>query len=148
MKFTITKTEMPVSITILRLEGILDGANYKSLIKESQNVFEGGARDLILDLSQLDFISSAGLAALHMVALLFRGETDTGKSDGWDAFHSIDRDRDNGIQEHVKLLSPSEQVRRVLEMTGFDRLFEISTDLQQATASFPQVDPVMEPGLA
>jgi len=139
---------MPVSITILHLEGILDGANYKSLIKESQNAYDDGARDLILDLSQLAFISSAGLAALHRVALLFRGEKDTGKGEGWDAFHSIDRDRDNGTQEHVRLLSPSEQVRKVLEITGFDKLFEIFTNLQQATASFPQVVPVMEPGLS
>ena len=33
-----------------------------------------GARDFLLDLSDLTYISSAGLVALHSVALLAKGE--------------------------------------------------------------------------
>jgi len=141
MNISITKNEKPSQVTIMHLEGKLDGANYESLINEAQDVFESGVRDLILDLSQLTFISSAGLAALHQVALLFRGEKHPGQDQGWAAFHSIDRDRGRGTEEHVKLFSPSDQVRELLDMIGFSSLFDIYTDLQQATASFRQAVP-------
>ena len=72
MRITISKTDKPNNITILHLEGKLDRANYESLIDEAQEVYGNGVRDLLLDMSKLTFISSAGLAALHQVALLFR----------------------------------------------------------------------------
>ena len=143
MKITSTKIEKPASVTILHLEGKLDGASYESLIDEAQNVYDEGVRDLILDLSQLTFISSAGMVALHKVALLFRGEQPD-QDQGWAAYRSINRDRGNGTQQHVKLFSPSEPVRQVLDMTGFSSLFNSFTNLHQAEASFRQSAPAME----
>ncbi len=143
MKITITKAEGLIPVAIMHLEGKLDGANYESLIEEAQDVYGAGDRDLLLDLGGLIFISSAGLAALHQVALLFRGEARPGQDEGWAAYRAInrDRDRDRGAQERVKLLSPTKEVREVLDLTGFGALFEIFTDLDQALASFPQVAP-------
>ncbi len=136
MKITIKKAESPVSIAILCLEGKLDGSNYESLIKEAQQVYMGGVRDILLDLGKLTFISSAGLAAFHQVALLFRGEALADQDEGWAAYHAISRALGGGKQEHVKLLSPSQLVQDVLDITGFDTLFDIYTDLDQAIASF------------
>jgi len=144
MKITITKTEKTAPVTILHLDGTLDGANYESLIDEAKKVYAARARDLILDMSTLTFISSAGLAALHQVALSFRGKKHPGQDGGWAAYHAIDRDRGSGTQAHVKLLSPTKQVREVLDMTGFNSLFEIYTDPHQASASFHQAAPAME----
>jgi len=114
MKITITKTEKTAPVTILHLDGTLYGANYESLIDEAKKVYAARARDLILDMSTLTFISSAGLASLHQVALLFRGVKHPGQDGGWAAYHAIDRDRGSGTQAHVKLLSPTKQVREVL----------------------------------
>jgi anti-anti-sigma regulatory factor len=144
MIITIAKTEKPVPVTILHLEGKLDGANYENLIDEAQNVYAAGVRDLLLDLRKLSYISSAGLAAIHQVALLFRGERHPGWDGGWDAYHAIDRDRNHAPQQHVKLLSPPDPVRQVLELTGFNSLFEIYTGLDQAVASFRQPAPVVQ----
>jgi anti-anti-sigma regulatory factor len=36
----------------------------------------------------------------------------------------------------MKLLQPREEVKSVLEMVGFDRVFEVHTDLDQAVKSF------------
>jgi len=144
MIITISKIETPFPVTILHLDGKLDGANYENLIEEAQNVYDAGVRDLILDLGKLTFISSAGLAAMHQVALLFRGERNPGWDGGWDAYHAIDRDRSHGPQAHVKLLSPPEPVRQLLDMTGFNSLFEIFTDLDQAVGSFRQQVPAMQ----
>jgi anti-anti-sigma factor len=142
MNITITKTEKPVPVTILHLDGALDGSNYESLVVEAQKVYAAGARDLILDLSKLTFISSSGLRALHRVALIFQGKKLRGQKDEawgsyrWTAYRDLDREKKLSIQEHVKLLSPTKEVREVLDLIGFSSLFEIYTDLHQATASF------------
>jgi anti-anti-sigma regulatory factor len=146
MKITITKIENPASIAILHLDGTLDGANYESLIDEAQKVYADGCRDLLLDLGKLTFISSAGLGALHRVALLFQGikhpQPDASwAAYRWAAYRSIDRLHTRRVQEHVKLLSPTKEVRDVLDMIGFSSLFEIFTDLHQALASFRQAVP-------
>jgi anti-anti-sigma regulatory factor len=138
MIITISKAEGLTHVVILHLEGKLDGANYENLIDEAQNLYDAGTRDLILDLSKLSFISSAGLAAIHQVALLFRGERNPGWDGGWDAYHAVDRSRGGRPQEHVKLLSPAEPVREVFDMTGFNSLFDIFPGLDQAVASFQQ----------
>ncbi len=152
MKMNITKTEQPIPIVILHLDGILDGASYKRLNEKAQILFASGARDLILDLTNLTFISSAGLGALHQVALLFQGKTRPDPDESWAGYRwatyrNIKRDHDLRRQEHVKLLSPTKEVREVLDMIGFDSLFEIYTDMPQAVESFRQSALLMEPGM-
>ncbi len=122
MIITMSKVEKPARVSILRLEGKLDRANFEILIDQAQDLFGEGVRDLILDLSGLTFISSAGISALHQVALLFREDKRFRMDGGWAAFHSIDRDRDKGPQEHVKLLSPAQEVMDVLRMAGIRHL--------------------------
>jgi anti-anti-sigma regulatory factor len=136
MFITISKSDTPTAVTILHLNGKLDGANYENLIEEAQNLYDSGEHDLIIDLSQLTYISSAGLAAIHQVALMFRGERHPGWDGGWDAYHSIDRDRNRGTQQHVKLIAPPEPVQKVFELTGFGFLFDIFNDPQKALTSF------------
>ena len=107
MRMTISKRDKPISVTILHLEGKLDRANYESLIDEARDVYDNGARDLILDLSELSFVSSAGVAALHQVALLYREEKHLHLDGGWGAFRSEDRARSTvDARGHVKLYSP------------------------------------------
>ena len=63
-------------------------------------------RDLLIDLSRLSYMSSLGISAIHETALVFRGLEIPEKEAGWTAYNAIDRDRGNGVQKHVKLLSP------------------------------------------
>jgi len=125
-----------VLVTVMQLIGKLDGSNYLQLIDEARKIYLAGVRDLLIDLSQLSFLSSAGIAAIHKTALLFRDEPVAEDESGWASYHAIDRDRSNGIQQHVKLLSPQPEVANVLGITGFNSLFEIHSDLSAAVASF------------
>jgi anti-sigma B factor antagonist len=147
MIITISGFESPTAVSVLHLDGKLDGANYEILIDEAQNIYDTGTRDLILDLSKLTYISSAGLAAIHQVALMFRGERHPGWDGGWDAYHSIDRDRSRGTQQHVKLIAPPEPVQQVFDLTGFASLFDVFTDSQQALVSFRKVVPSIQTSL-
>jgi anti-anti-sigma factor len=149
MKITITKAEKPASVTILHLEGMLDSTNCQSLIDEAKKVYAAVVRDLILDLSKLTFISSAGLGAMRQVALLFRGKKQAERDESWSdyrwaAFRAIETDHSRASYKNVKLLSPTKEVMGVLDMIGFSSLFEIYTDFKQAVASFYQTAPAME----
>jgi anti-anti-sigma regulatory factor len=147
MKITISKTGKSDSVTVLQLDGILDSTNYQSLLDEAHNVYTADNRDLLLDLSNLTFISSAGLGALHQVALLFRGEKQAEGDESWSdyrwtAFHGSDSGHNRGSNQNVKLLSPTKEVRGVLDLIGFSSFFEIFTDFNQAVASFYHTVPV------
>ena len=136
MEITCTQKQGRVPVTILQLDGKLDGSNYMQLVEEAKRNYGDGVRDLLIDLSRLSYLSSAGIAAIHKTALLFRGLELPDEESGWASFHAIDRDRDNGVQKHVKLLSPQPEVANILDITGFKALFEIHTDLDMAVASF------------
>ena len=147
MKLTITQSQGSALVTILHLDGTMDGTNYMNLVEEAQKVYDAGARDLILDLSKLGYISSAGLSALHRVALLFRGEKFMEMDEGWAAYHAIDRDRDRGVQQHVKMFVSTGKVLEVIEMVGFTAIFEIYTDIHRAEDSFFQPATAIEVSL-
>ena len=136
MKITVSQKQGLVPITILHLNGALDGTTYQTLIEKAKQVYQEGARDLLLDFNGLSYISSAGILALHKTALLFRGVTLADEEEGWESVRAVDRDRSSGVQQHVKLLNPQPGVLHVLEVVGFMAFFEIYTDLEKAVASF------------
>lgn len=136
MDISVSQAQGNVPVTVLKLDGQLDGQNYQDLITKAQELHTSGTRDLLLDLSDLTYISSAGLVALHSIALMLRGEEIPDTQAGWSAYRSMGRSSEAGVQKHIKLLNPREEVKSVLEMVGFDRVFEMHTDLDQAVKSF------------
>jgi anti-anti-sigma factor len=136
MDITVKHMQGNVPVTILQTHGDLDASNYQDLIAKGKEVYEAGARNILLDMSDTEFMGSSGLAALHSLALLVRGEQLPDLEEGWNVFHEIDRARDSGLQQHLKLFNPQPQVNRTLEMTGLKQFFEVYTDLKTALASF------------
>jgi anti-anti-sigma regulatory factor len=41
-----------------------------------------------------------------------------------------------GLQTHVKLFNPRDEVKNVLDMVGFTNVFQIFTDHEEAVKSF------------
>jgi anti-anti-sigma regulatory factor len=123
-------------VTILRPHGRIDGSNYQDLIAKTSALYKAGTRRLLLDLGDVNFLSSAGLVALHSMVLLMRGDQPTDPESGWDALHAIDRESITGVQPNVKLLNPQPKISNTLAMSAMDRFFEIFTDEQTAIASF------------
>lgn len=125
-----------VPVTIMHLDGRLDGQNYQELIAKATELYNAGAKNILLDLSDLTYISSAGIVALHMIALLLRGETLPDPERGWNTLKSVDRSRENGIQEHLKLLNPRPDVSHVLDLVGFTAFLQSFEDKAIAIQSF------------
>ena len=106
MDISISQKQGNVPVTVMKLDGQLDGQNYQDLITKAQELYKAGARDFLLDLSDLTYISSAGLVALHSVALLTRGEELPDTSQGWSTLRSMGKTSAAGVQTHLKLLRP------------------------------------------
>ena len=136
MEISVSQKQGNVPITVIKLDGQLDGQNYQELITKARELFSAGARDFVLDLSDLTYISSAGLVALHSVALLVKGEELPDTEQGWSAYRSMGRTSASGVQSHLKLLNPTDEVRNVLDMVGFGSVFQVFTDLDEAVQSF------------
>src|SRR5689334_6945201 len=127
MEISISKSEGKVPVSILRLRGSLDGLTYEQFITQAQNLFDAGVRDLLIDMTELTFLSSAGIASLHRMARIYRGEARSVLDEGWAAMRAIGNDRETGFtfQKHIKLLNPDENIEDVLDTVGFKAFFEI-----------------------
>lgn len=136
MNISVSQVQGKVPVTIIKLDGELDGQTYQNLIEKAREVYEGGTRNFLIDLGGLTYVSSAGLVALHTVALMARGETLPDTEAGWSAIRSVGTAGKGGAQEHVKLANPREEVQSVLDMVGFSSAFEIFNDLDEAIQSF------------
>lgn len=136
MEITISQEQGSVTVSVIHIAGHLDGQTYQDLIAEARKVVEAGTQNILLDLSDLTYISSAGLVSLHTIALMTRGEPLPDPEHGWSTIKSMDRTRDGGLQKHLKLLNPRLEITSVLEMVGFSEFFEVFTDKKTAINSF------------
>lgn len=136
MEIVVSQEQGKVPVTVLKLIGQLDGQTYQNLIMKAREIFNGGAKNILLDLSDLTYISSAGLVSLHTIALMLQGETPPDPEQGWAAFKSLDRSRESGMEKNIKLLNPRPEIVSVLDMVGFSTFFEIFTDRQKALEAF------------
>ena len=125
-------------ITILKVTGVLDASNYRELIDKARQLRHAGTRELILDFSQLTFMSSSGILSLHDIAIMMRGEAPPDIGEGWSAFHALSHfvKEETHYEKHVKLLNPQPRVRKTLETTGFDHIIKIFDDRAAAIVSF------------
>jgi anti-anti-sigma regulatory factor len=136
MSVVIEQAQGEAPVTILVLRGDLDASNYRQVIAKAEEAYAAGARSLLVDMSDVPFMASSGMVALHSIVLLFGGEERPDLEHGWEAFHAIGRDQDKGVQKLVKLLNPQPRVMRTLEVTGLKAFFEIYSERDAAIASF------------
>ncbi len=138
MEITVTPQQGAVPVTVVQPHGDVDASNYAQLVAKVESLQTDGAKDFILDLSDVPFMSSAGLVALHSIAIMLRGERPADPQSGWAALKSIDRSREAGMQKHVKLLNPQQYVAETFDKAGFTQFFHIFNDLAAAVASFQE----------
>jgi anti-sigma B factor antagonist len=107
--FEIRKEGLQDGITELTVRGFLDAHTFEQLEKSIQEIFEKGTYRLIIELSGLDYISSAG-------AGVFIGAVGT-------------------AQEHegnIVLLNPSPNVKEVFDLLGLSQIFTFCASREDA----------------
>lgn len=136
MQISVSKQEGRVPVTIIQLTGELDASNYTDVINKAQESYDDGARDLLIDLTKVPYVSSAGLMSLHTIVLIFAGQSIQSKETGRPSFRAINPQLDSAGLQHVKLMGPQPAVEQVLDIVGLKQFLDIHTDLQKAIQSF------------
>ena len=123
-----------VPITVMQVDSDLDSSTHEAFLTKANELINGGARYILIDLSHTKFITSAGfrafndlfnkLRALHPDTNLREEEVYKGISAG--TYKS----------PHLKLLNMSDEAQTAFNFAGFDLFIETFTDLQTALASF------------
>jgi len=132
LETTVEQVDARVPLTVIALVGELDASNFEALIETARQHYEAGTRSLLLDLTDLTFMASSGLVALHSIVRIMHGEAPPDPEAGWSALHAT---AGAGSQREVQLCAPQPAVERVLARTGLDRLFVVHPDRSSAIAA-------------
>ena len=124
-----SQQEARVSVTVFELDGDLDASNYEQFLKKSLEAVEMGARYVLLNLSQLKYVSSAGLRAIYTLEIALN---DKGKMPAGDS----NVNPGSSKSPYLKLYKPTPNVSNALDMMGFNMSMEIYNDINEALASF------------
>jgi anti-anti-sigma regulatory factor len=132
MDISISQQQGNVPVTVFHIRGDINANTYEDLLKQAEQSVQSGARDLVLDMSEVPYMSSAGIRALNAIFRMMRGdspaESDEAMSKGL---------RDGSFKSpHLKLVNPNRNVQEVLKMAGFDMFLEIHRNLKDAVASY------------
>ena len=131
MEISISIEQANEPVAIMRIKGNIDASNFVDVVTKAQEIYKNPARNLIIDLSEVPYVSSAGLVAIHRIALLYSGvPQEVEENTRPDFTHS------STARKHVKLLSPPPAVDQILETTGLKLFFKVFKDLDSALKSF------------
>jgi anti-anti-sigma regulatory factor len=132
MEITVTIHQAEHPIAIMKLKGEISAASYMEVVNKAQELFGNPARYLIIDLSEVTTVSSAGLVGLHKIALVYSGVPQQVDKDD----SRPDFTHNSNARKFVKLLNPKPEVDDALRTAGLKLFFKVYTDLESALQSF------------
>ncbi len=118
--FEILSEEMQagVPVTVFHLRGWLDAQSEEHLLAAARTAYDGGARYLLIDMSRLDTLTSAGMRALQKVFQIFTPN------------------EDHFRVAHLKLCNAPPQIYNILGITGFLQNIPMYESMDTALQSF------------
>lgn len=134
MEIQVSNEKGRVPVTVMHPKGDLDASSYMDFQAKADELIDAGAQFILIDFSEVPFISSVGfrsiqhvfnrLRQLHPSANLSDEEVRQGVSAG------------TYSSPHLKLLNLSKETQKTFQMTGFDMYIETFTDLRKAVSAF------------
>ena len=107
-----------VSVTVFHIRGWLDAQSEAQLLENARLAYDEGARYLLINMSDLDTLTSAGMRALQKVYQIFTPKEDQFKV------------------AHLKLCNAPPQIYNVLGITGFLQNIPMYESMDTALDSF------------
>lgn len=118
LKITSEQVEAGVPVTVFHLRGWLDAQSEEQMLAAARTAYDDGARYLLIDMADLDTLTSAGMRALQKVYQIFTPKTDSSRL------------------AHLKLCSAPPQIYNVLGITGFLQNIPMYESQESALHSF------------
>jgi anti-anti-sigma factor len=124
----VSTVEGTTPVTILHLSGHLHGETERLVVDRARQFMEDGTRHLLLDLSGVEVLTSAGLRAIHNIFNLFTPQRDKSiiREHGEEPYKS----------PYFKLVCPNPHIYYVLNIAGFLQNILIYNDIDEAVSSF------------
>ena len=118
LRITTEETQAAVPVTIFRLRGWLDAQSEEQLLASLRTAHESGARYALIDMSDLDTLTSAGMRALQKVYQMYTPKEERFKV------------------AHLKLCNAPPQIYNILGITGFLQNIPMYESMDAALESF------------
>ncbi len=118
LRISSEQRQAKVPITIFHASGWLDAQGESRLLEEARVAYDGGARYLLIDMRDLDTLTSAGMRALQKVYQIFTPKEDHFKV------------------ARMKLCNAPAQIYNVLGITGFLQNIPMYESIDSALESF------------
>ncbi len=117
-KITSEQAQAAVSVTVFRISGWLDAQSESQLLEQARVAYDGGSRHVVIDMSSLDTLTSAGMRAIQKVYQMYTPK---------DEHFKVAR---------LKLCNAPPQIYNVLGITGFLQNIPMYESLEAALDSF------------
>ena len=118
LKITSEQKQAAVPVTVFYIRGWLDGQSEEQFLEVARSTYENGARYILIDMTELDTITSAGIRAIQKLYQMYTPKEDRFKV------------------AHLKLCNAPPQIYNVLGITGFLQNIPMYENLEDALASF------------
>ena len=118
LKIVSEQVEGRVPVTVFHISGWLDAQSEGQLLETARLAYDEGARYLLINMSDLDTLTSAGMRALQKVYQIFTPKEDQFKI------------------AHLKLCNAPPQIYNVLGITGFLQNIPMYESMESALESF------------
>ena len=109
-----------VPVSVFHLRGWLDAQSEEQLLEIMRTAYDNGVRYAVIDLSELDTLTSAGMRALQKVYQMFTPKEERFK------------------MAHLKLCNAPPQIYNVLGITGFLQNIPMYESMDAALESFEE----------
>ena len=132
MEISISTENGRVPVAVMHLTGDLDSKTAPSFQSKADELITNGTKYILVDLTHVRFVSSAGLRALHEIFKRLRSfSPDVSEQE-------MLRQINEGTYKSpaIKLLKPSREAQVSMKTAGFDMFLESHQDLKKAVASF------------
>jgi anti-anti-sigma factor len=128
LNITSSQIQGEATVRILHLSGHLHGDTEPQLLDRAQQAYEDGSKYLVLDLTGVEILTSAGLRAIHKIFNLFTPQSD------------VEIIRQHGEEQYkspyFKLVCPNPEIYYVLNIAGFLQNILIYNNMEDAVNSF------------
>ena len=129
MNIEIVEEQARVPVTIFRLADRINLGNTEQLEQKAREAFDKGTRYLLIDLTNVPSMTSAGLRSIQVIYKLF-------EQGAFSKHKEAAGKQPAGKSAHMKLLNPNAELRRVLNLVGFDAYIDIYDNEQEALKAF------------
>jgi anti-anti-sigma regulatory factor len=128
MDIDISHVQARVPVTIFRLKERINLGNTEQLVEKAREAFNNGTRYLLIDLTNVLSVTSAGLRAIQSIYKIFCSESLSGNKE------PTGEKTASAIRESacLKIINPNPELRRILSLVGFDKYIEIFNTQQEA----------------